>query len=134
VQVELLKKKIINLNKVIDLLRKALGLQTQAEKLETEAMVRRTASEYGVDPDVLVAVIWAESGMNPRAIHRNQNGTTDYGLCQFNDYWYKDVISPEEALKKPEKAVRVMCEAWQKGRANDWVAFRTKKYLAYLKP
>ena len=121
------------IKKMLDILRRLLGLQTQLEKMQTEEMVRRVASKYRVDADVLVAVIWAESGMNPKAILRNTNGTTDYGLAQFNDYWYKDKISPYDALNNPELAVNVMCKQWENGRQSDWIAYRNKSYIKYLK-
>lgn len=116
----------------MDFWRELWGIQTKLEKLQTEAMVRRIASRFKVDADILVAVIWAESGMNPKAVNRNQNGTTDYGLCQFNDYWYRHAISPYDALNHPERAVEVMCRAWEIGRQNDWIAYRNKSYLQYV--
>ena len=78
--------KISIIQRMLDILRKALALKTQLEKIQTEEMVRKVAAGYHVDADLLVAVIWAESGMNPKAITRNPNGKTDYVLCQFNDY------------------------------------------------
>ena len=78
-QIQLILKKL-------DILKKLFGLQTQLEKMQIEEMVRRVAKDYKVDADTLVAVIWAESGMNPRAILKNTNGTTDFGLCQFKSY------------------------------------------------
>lgn len=125
-------EKIPLILRMLDILRKALGLQTQLEKLQVEEMVRKVAARYPIDTEVLVAVIWAESGMNPKAINRNSNGTTDWGLCQFNDYWYRDIITPEEALNKPEFAVATMCQLWEKGRQSDWIAWRNKSYLKYL--
>ena len=129
---EFVKLKITAIQKILDVLRKALQMQTMANKFANEAMVRRVAMKYAIDGEDLVATIWAESNMDDRAINKNANGTTDYGLCQFNDYWYKNAISPEDALNDPEKAVNVMAQAWQSGRANDWIAFRNKTYLKYL--
>jgi type IV secretion system protein VirB1 len=37
-----------------------------------------------VAPETVAAIIAVESGGNPKAIHRNNNGTTDYGLMQVN--------------------------------------------------
>lgn len=129
---EAIKAKITLIIKILDFLRKLLGLQTRLDKWKTEQMVRRIAGLYEVDVEVLVAVIWAESGMNPKKITRNLNRTTDYGLCQFNDYWYGHIISPHDALNNPELAVRTMCQQWVKGRQNDWIAHRNKSYLKYL--
>jgi len=39
----------------------------------------------GIDPDLLHAIAWQESGINPAAIGPpNRNGTRDYGMMQIN--------------------------------------------------
>lgn len=42
---------------------------------------------YGVSPLLLQAIAQQESGMNPHAVNRNANGTTDLGLMQINSSW-----------------------------------------------
>ena len=115
------------LKRKLDILREILHLQTMVQKLTMEKMVRETATRRGVDVEMLVAVIKAESGMNPNAVTRNKNGTTDFGLCQFNDYWYGDLITPSVALHDPQAAVELMCTMWRQGRQNDWIAWRKKR-------
>ena len=105
---------------------------SQLKKWEVEQMVRLIAQEEGCDPDLIVAVIKCESGMDPDAVNRNPNGTTDYGLCQFNDYWYRLIIDPWTALNCPEKAVRVMCRRFKAGYGADWLCYKSKKYISYL--
>ena len=129
---EIIKKKIGLIQQILDIVRQMFGIQTQLEKLQTEQMVRRIAANYKVDVEVLVATIKCESGMNPKAVNKNPNGTIDYGLCQFNDYWYGNIISPKVALNQPEVAVNVMCQQWEKGRQSDWICHRNKKYTQYL--
>ena len=131
-----LKKQITFIQRMLDILRKVLRLQTQLEKLKMEKKVRDICKFEGLAQpleDILVATIWCESGMNPKAINRNPNGTIDYGICQFNNYWYGNVISPEDALNNPEKAVRIMCRQFKKGQAKDWICYRNKLYMKYLK-
>lgn len=131
-----IKKRIGIIQQMIDILRKVLGIQTQLEKIQLEEMIRKIAKEEGVDGEILLAVIKCESGLNPRAVNKNPNGTTDYGLCQFNDYWYwekEKIISPEIALNNPEVAVRTMAKMFKKGRAKNWVCYSTGKYISYLK-
>lgn len=120
--------------RLLDLLRKLLKLQTKVEKLQWEEKAREIARAYNIDEDIFVAVLYCESGMNPKAVNRNKNGTTDYGIAQFNDYWYRDIIDPWVALNDPEEALRRMAKAWQDGRQNDWICYRNKKYIAWLKP
>lgn len=108
------------------------GPLSQLKRQQWAEIARRIGSKYKIDVDVFVAVIWAESGMNPRAVNRNKNGTTDFGICQFNDYWYKDIISPYEALHNPVLAIHTMAQQWEKGRQKDWIAYRNKSYLQYL--
>lgn len=128
-----LQNKISLIQRALDILRKVLSLQTQLEKLQWEEIARSIGSKYKIDIEVFVAVIWAESGMNPKAINKNPNGTTDFGICQFNDYWYRDIISPHNALNHPEIAINVMAQQWERGRQNDWIAYRNKSYIQYLK-
>jgi len=130
-----IKNKIKEIVSKINLLRRLLELLRWKERMEMEIMIRTIAREEGLSrawEEILVAVIKCESGLNPRAINRNRDGTTDYGLCQFNDWWYRNIISPEEALNNPEKAVRVMCQQFKKGRAMDWVCYKFGKYRKYL--
>ncbi|MCY0389180.1 lytic transglycosylase domain-containing protein [Robbsia sp. Bb-Pol-6] len=41
-------------------------------------------SYQGVNPLILRAIAWQESRDAPGALHRNQNGSIDYGLMQIN--------------------------------------------------
>lgn len=87
------------------------------------------------DIDILAAVITAESQWDDKAKGYNRNGTIDYGLCQFNDYWYwtrEKVIHPSVALNDPEKSIRVFIEQYLKGRIGDWNTYSSGLYLKYL--
>ena len=42
---------------------------------------------YGVSPLLLKAIARQESGLNPTALNRNANGSTDVGLMQINSSW-----------------------------------------------
>src|SRR5262249_9697979 len=42
------------------------------------------ALHHQVNPYVLRAIGWQESRLNPEALHRNENGTTDLGAFQIN--------------------------------------------------
>lgn len=42
------------------------------------------SSEFGIESRLLKAIAHVESGMNPAAMGKNTNGTTDMGLMQIN--------------------------------------------------
>lgn len=42
---------------------------------------------YGMSTHLLQAIALQESGLNPRAVNRNTNGSTDIGLMQINSSW-----------------------------------------------
>jgi soluble lytic murein transglycosylase-like protein len=46
--------------------------------------LNQAASYHGVHPNLLLAILKVESGLNPNAIGRNQNGTIDIGIGQIN--------------------------------------------------
>lgn len=49
------------------------------------------AQRYGVNPSILYAIARQESGLNPSAIHRNDDGSYDYGLMQVNSRWLPEL-------------------------------------------
>mgnify|MGYP001568317920 FL=1 len=116
----------------LDILRQMLGLATLREKIEWDIKARQIALEYHLDQSAFIATIRCESGFNPRAINKNPNGSTDFGIAQFNNLWYGDIIGPDDALNNPEKALRVMAQKWQEGKAADWVCYSTGKYRQFL--
>ncbi len=46
------------------------------------------AARYGVNAHLLYAIAKTESGLNPRALNRNRNGSYDLGLMQINSHWF----------------------------------------------
>lgn len=44
----------------------------------------QAAQAYGVNADVLRAIAWHESHFLPWIVHRNRDGSTDYGPMQIN--------------------------------------------------
>jgi len=95
---------------------------------------------------ILCACIYQESQFFIRAIGRlNENGTQDFGLCQYNNgknkqgkaYWigkgatFKDV---DEVLNDPEKNIRVMIKEFQRyGSPKWWSSYTTGAYRKHLK-
>jgi len=49
------------------------------------SLFEQMAGKYGVDENLLHALAWHESNLNPDAVGaKNTNGTTDYGIMQIN--------------------------------------------------
>lgn len=87
--------------------------------------------------NTLCATIHCESGFNTKAICRNKdvNGvlrSTDWGICQWNDYWHGKEITPDQSMNNPEKAVRLMCKYWKQNLRKQWVCYSKGLYKQYL--
>ena len=83
----------------------------------------------------LSATLHCESNWNPKCVHPNivndKVMSTDYGICQWNDYYHGKEISPKDAVNDPEKAVRLMCQYVKRGQLNLWVCYKTGMFLKY---
>lgn len=55
------------------------------------ACLPSAASYHGVNPHLLLAVLTVESGLNPLAIGKNNNGTFDIGMGQINSIHLPDL-------------------------------------------
>jgi hypothetical protein len=107
-----------------------------------EKIVRLTCQEQGInakDTEIIVAICYAESGMNPHAIHHNENGTTDYGILQINDFWHigpkKDFPTSDYVLQNPQACIVWMCGLIKKNENNFnlWSTYKSNAYKKYLK-
>jgi hypothetical protein len=105
-----------------------LGLK---KKQEIEQMILRVAQEEGVDGRTLLAVAKAESGLNPKAVNLNQDGSKDFGLFQLNDKWYKDIVF-DEATEDPEMSARIAARRFKQGFMSDWTSVKSGAYKKYL--
>jgi soluble lytic murein transglycosylase-like protein len=68
--------------------RVVLLLGILALALPARACWQEAGSRYHVDPALLHAIARTESGLNPAAFNRNQNGSIDIGLMQINSAWF----------------------------------------------
>lgn len=107
-----------------------------------QQMVLRVCKEEGLSLKMssdVYKTIHCESNFNPKCIHPNVvNGkvsTTDYGICQINDYWHigpgKDFPSVDFVMNNPEACVRFMCKMAKAGKLNLWVCFQKGLFLHY---
>lgn len=86
--------------------------------------------------NLMSQVIHCESGYNTKITHPNLNAvgkvmSTDFGICQWNDYYHNKEITPDEALNDPEKAVRLMCKYVKEGLIKQWVCYSSNLYKKY---
>lgn len=110
--------------------------------------IRVICDEYGMtwgEKNLLCAVIQAESGFNTKAVlknvHPDGSVSYDYGLCQYNSYWYIErgkLITKDQAMNDPEFCVRLMIKVCgvkpfnKTGRLSDWWAYKNGSYKRFL--
>ena len=58
-----------------------------AAALPVHACWEDAAARYQVNSTLLHAIARTESGLNPRAVGRNRDGSRDIGLMQINSWW-----------------------------------------------
>lgn len=102
-------------------------------------LIYRICKEEGLSKDLtnqLWNTIKGESNFNPRAINHNKDKygkilSTDYGLCQWNDYYHigkNKTIPTVELAYDPEYSVRKMAQFFRAGKQRLWMAWQ-KIYL-----
>ncbi len=86
------------------------------------------------EKNLLCSVLQCESGFNVNAINHNKDGTTDYGICQYNSYWYIEkmkLITQEQAMHDPEFACKLFIQRYKQGFLKDWVCYSSGNYKNY---
>jgi len=123
--------------KIKEVLTKLVYLHKQLKLKRNEAMVRRICQEENLNQeqtDLICKVIQCESGFDDKAVCKNKNGTSDYGIIQANSYWYIDrmkLLTKDEALNNPEKSVRIMIQRYKAGQLKDWICYSFGYYKNY---
>lgn len=96
--------------------------------------------------DVLCACVQVESAFLIDAVHFNRDPrgnviSTDYGICQINDYWNigpnKPFSSSQYVLANPQECVEWMAKKFLAGQQTLWASFTSglyKKYLPVIAP
>lgn len=100
--------------------------------------LRVICDQEGLTPDqknLLSQVVHCESGYDVTATHANKKDgkvtSTDYGICQWNDYFHGKEITPEQALHDPEKAIRLMCKYVKAGQIKLWSCYALGMHKRY---
>ena len=68
-------------------------------------------NKYGINPILLESIARVESNLNPKAINKNTNGTSDIGLMQINSAWLKSMSVNENDLLN-DSCLNTMTGAW----------------------
>jgi len=106
------------------LLKKHQGLIAESKTYEKPSkktiieLIQKIAKEYNIDWQLVYAVAYCESKLNPYALNINNDGSRDRGLFQINSK-YHYYISDEEAFSV-EKAIRFFCEKVKQNQLYLW--------------
>ena len=91
----------------------AKAAPTESERFAIRDCIEQAAERYRLSPVLLLAIAQQESGLNPRAINRNTNGSTDMGVMQINNLWLPTLQRQGiEARDLWEPCTNIMVGAW----------------------
>lgn len=91
----------------------AMAKTIEQERVAIRDCIEQAAARYRLSPVLLLAIAQQESGLNPRAINRNTNGSTDMGLMQINTMWLPTLQRHGiQAHDLWEPCTNVMVGAW----------------------
>lgn len=75
--------------------------------------IQKASQTYGIDPSLLAAQLFTESGFNPQAQNTNSPGNTDRGIAQINNRAYPEVTDSQ--AYDPQFGVNFMAKHLSKG-------------------
>lgn len=89
--------------------------------------------------EIFAACIMQESGFDINAINHNSDGSTDWGICQYDDNPKNGWIGAngrfpdaKYVLTHPKECAEVMAQHLKStGNLNPWVSYNTGAYLKY---
>ncbi len=91
----------------------AQAAPTESERFAIRDCIEQAAERYRLSPVLLLAIAQQESGLNPRAINRNSNGSTDMGVMQINNLWLPTLQRHGiQARDLWEPCTNIMVGAW----------------------
>lgn len=88
-----------------------------------EELIKEIAQKEGVDADLAIKVAKCESGLKPKAVHINQEGSKDRGLYQINDKYHPEVT--DEQAFDPVFSIKFFCTAYKAGNLSWWNASKS---------
>lgn len=84
-------------------------LLSDKEASSLPGIITAVCVSEGVEPELALAVAGCEGGMNPHAINKNNNGSIDRGLYQFNNEYHPEIT--DEMAFDPAQATKLFCAA-----------------------
>lgn len=85
------------------------------------------------DGPIFVAIALAESSGETTATHKNNNGSTDYGLWQINSV-HTDLLAGHQPWSDPKNNYAMAHELYanRKGKFTDWTTYNGGLYATHL--
>lgn len=94
-------------------LAKIQSLLDAKEGSSVVATITSVCESEGVEPELALAVAECEGGMNPHAINKNNNGSIDRGLFQFNNEYHPEIT--DAMAFDPAQSTKLFCESVKNG-------------------
>lgn len=91
---------------------------------------RNLVKQYDWNVEIMLAIMMAESGCNPRSDNSglNVDGTYDYGLFQINSVHGHS----RDILANPAKNTEIAFKIWQSQGYRAWAAYNNGSYLKFM--
>lgn len=104
---------------------------TKEEVVEVKELTieEKIAKTFPENPEIMIAVAKAESGLNPLTVHKNTNGSRDVGILQVNSVHGEDDLEMFNVDKNLVAARKV----YDKQGITAWSAVNNGSYLKFLK-
>lgn len=103
-----------------------LAFQAKADCFEA------AAKQQHISTVTLRAIAFVESTFNPKAIHRNKNGTYDYGIMQINSTHLKELKKFKIGVKQlMNECINIRVAAWILRRKINYYGYNYKAVAAY---
>jgi hypothetical protein len=88
----------------------------------------KIAKTFPENPELMIAVFKAESGLNPMATNKNTNGSRDIGIAQINSVHGHDDLEMFDV----DKNLKVAREIYDKQGILAWYGFSNGSYKKFM--
>ena len=81
-----------------------MAVLIQTSNADVKRCIEKAGKYYGINPRLLLAIAYVESGFNHRAVNVNKNGSRDFGMFQINEKNLKSLKIPVKVAFDPCKS------------------------------